>query len=336
MRAASWVAILSVCSLSANGQALLRSIEDVDSNYVMAFGRKNDVRAHFTSQQYVLQYGSTREGTTEPGLFGNTTALLGGGLTYKFIDLDLAFSLPNSRILSTGVQNLTQFRLSGTYSARKFTVRGFWLQSTGMVAADASGQFISGPSIDVLNIGLPFTWYFNYRKYSFRAPVFQNELQLRKAGSFLLRLEPFFRRLGVGTRIVPPGQDTPAKYGEQTGLQYVHAPGITFQPGYGYTLTGKDGKWFIAPMIFAGGGVAFNDYRGNAGTKTKVTIEWKGSAALSAGFNGPRWYASLRSSYEVNYFLLDPSYFLTRDLKLVFTVGYRFNALETFLPESLF
>jgi hypothetical protein len=336
MRAASWVVILSVYSLSANGQAMIRSIKGVDSTYVMVFSRKNDFRMHYTSQRYTLQYGSTREGSTEPGLYSNVTELLGGGLTYKFIDLDLAFSLPSSKIISTGIQNLTQFRLSGTYSSRRWTVRGYWLQSTGLVAADASGQFISGPSIEVLNIGLPFTWYFNYRKYSFRAPTFQNELQLRSAGSVLFRVEPFFRRLGIGNTIVPPGQDTPTKYGEQTGLKYVHAPGVTFQPGYGYTLTGKGGRWFIAPMLFAGAGFAVNDYQGSGSTKTKVSVEWKGSAALSGGYNGTQWYASLRSSYEVNYFLLDPSYFLTRDLKLVFTVGYRFNAFEKFLPEGLF
>jgi hypothetical protein len=123
-----WMVVLFVCSLSANGQSMLRSIKDTDSAYVMAFSRKNDVRVHFTSQRYTLQYGSTREGSTEPGLFSNVTELLGGGLTYKFIDIDLAFSLPNSHVISTGVQNLSQFRLSGTYSARRWTVRGYWLQ----------------------------------------------------------------------------------------------------------------------------------------------------------------------------------------------------------------
>ena len=336
MKVLVWILVMGICSMTSNGQSMVRSIEGIDSGYVMAFARKNDIRMHFTSQRYLLQYGSTKEGNTESGLFSNVTELLGGGLTYKFIDLDLAFSLPNSRVISTGVQNLSQFRLSGTYSARRWTVRGYWLQSTGLVAADASGQFISGPSVDVLNIGLPFTWYFNFRKYSFRAPAFKNELQRRSAGSLLLRLEPFFRRLGVGTPLVPPGEDSPSKYGEQAGLKYVHAPGFVLQPGYGYTWVGNDGRWFIAPMAFTGLGLAINDYKGNGGGKTKLNVEWKGSATLSAGYNGPRWYASLRSSYEVNYFLLDPSYFLTTDLKLVFTVGYRFNAFEKFLPETLF
>ena len=79
--------------LVANGQTL-RAIDDTASTYVMGFGRKNDVRVHFTPQRYILRYGSTREGSTEPGLFTNVTSLLGGGFTYKFLDLDLAFSLP--------------------------------------------------------------------------------------------------------------------------------------------------------------------------------------------------------------------------------------------------
>lgn len=313
-----------------------RVLEGTDSLYVVGFQRRNDVRMHYTSQQYILAYG-TRQKKSGSGQFSNVSEFLGGGFTYKFLDLDLAFSLPNSRIIQTGVQNLSQFRLSGSFSSRRWSIRGYWLQSTGLVASDASGQFISGPSVDVLNLGLPITYYFNHSRYSFRAAAFQSERQLRSAGSMLLRIEPFFRRLGVGsTTIVPPGQDVPSQYGEQAGLKYAYAPGVTVQPGYGYNWTTGDGKWFVSPMVFAGGGVAVNVFKGNSGEKSNVNIEWKGSALLNIGYNGPRWYASVRSTFEYDYFSLDPSYFYTTDLKLGFTVGYRFNYFEKFLPESLF
>lgn len=320
-------------TLSRNG---LRALEDTDSLYVVGFQRRNDVRIHYTPQQYVLSYGS-KHAKSGSGQFSNVVELVGGGFTYKFLDLDLSFSLPQSKILQTGVQNLSQFRLSGSFSSRKWSVRGYWLQSTGLVASDASGQFISGPSIDVLNIGIPITYYFNYRKYSFRMAAYQSETQRRSAGSFLVRMEPFFRRLGVGNSpIVPPGQDTPTRYGEQANLKYAYAPGVTLQPGYGYNWVGADGKWFVSPMVFAGGGVAVNVFKGNGLEKKNINLEWKGSAVLNVGYNGPRWYISARGAFEVDYFVLDPSYFLTTDLKLGFMVGYRFNHFEKFLPESLF
>lgn len=324
----------------AAGQTLaqkgLRALDDTDSLYVVGFQRRNDIRAHYTGQRYVLSYGS-KHAKSGGGQFSNVVELLGGGFTYKFLDLDLSFSLPQSKILQTGLQNLSQFRLSGSFSSRKWSVRGYWLQSTGLVASDASGQFISGPSVDVLNIGLPITYYFNYKKYSFKMAAYQNELQRRSAGSFLVRVEPFFRRMGVGnSSIVPPGKDTPAMYGEQAGLKYAYAPGITVQPGYGYNWVTSDGKWFLSEMIFAGGGAAINVFKGNNGEKSNVNMELKGSAVINIGYNGPRWYVSARSTFEVDYFVLDPSYFYTTDLKLGFTLGYRFNYFEKLLPESLF
>ena len=315
---------------------LITPVKGTDSLFVGGFRRNNDVRIHYTSQRYLLEYGSKRQSSSGSGLFSNVSEFLGGGFTYKFLDLDLAFSLPQTRVLTTGVQNLSQFRLSGSYSSRRWTIRGYWLQSTGLVAADAEGNFISGPTVDLLNLGLPFTYYFNHQRYSFRAAAFQSEVQRRSAGSLLLRIEPFYRRLGVGTTLVPPGQDVPAKYGEQAGLKYAYAPGVTVQPGYGFNWTSANSKWFISPMVFMGGGVAVNVYKGTSGEKTNVNPEWRGSAVLNMGYNGVRWYAAFRSSYEYGYFLLDPAFFRTTDLKLGLTVGYRFAYFEKFLPESLF
>jgi hypothetical protein len=313
-----------------------RPLEDADSTYVVGFGRKSDVRIHFTSQRYLLEYGSQQQPGTAAGRFTNVSEFLGGGFTYKFLDLDFSFSLPQTRVLESGIQNLSQFRLSGSYSSRRWTVRGYWLQSTGLVAADANGQFVSGPSVDMLSLGVPFTYIFNYGRYSFRAATFQSESQRRPAGSMLLRIEPFYRRLGVGTYLVPSAFDTPAVYGEQAGLEYVYAPGVTIQPGYGYNWTTADGKWFVSPMVFVGGGIAVNVYKASAGEKSSVNPEWKGSAMLNLGYNGHRWYAVARSSWEYSYFFLDPSFFRTSDLKLGLTVGYRFTYFENFLPESFF
>lgn len=172
------------------------------------------------------------------------------------------------------------------------------------------GRIYLRPSLDMLSLGVPFTYYFNHERYSFRAAAFQSELQRRSAGSFLARIEPFYRRLGVATPIVPAGLDVPAIYGEQAGLSYAYAPGVVVMPGYGYNLSAGDGRWFVSTMIFAGGGVAVNVFKGNAGERTSVNAEWRGSAMVNVGYNSTRIYAAFRSTYDLNYFLLDPSYFL--------------------------
>ena len=225
----------------------LRTLDGADSLFVRGFPQKNDFRVAYLSQRYLLEYGSKRgEAPNGGGVFTNTSDLLGMGLTYKFIDVDVAFSLPQSKVLQTGLQNLQQFRLSGSFSSRRWTIRGYWLQSTGLVAADPAGQFISTPSVDMLSLGIPFTYYFNHRRYSYRSAAFQSEVQLRSAGSVLMRIEPFYRRLGVGSSLVPASLDVAATYGEQVGLQYVYAPGVVVMPGYGHNFTAADGRWFFS------------------------------------------------------------------------------------------
>lgn len=305
---------------------------DIDSLYITRFKLANDFRTTFTTQRYQMEFG-TKQGKQVSGLFNNVSEWLGFGLTYKFIDFDLAFSLPKTRVLDAGLQNLEQFRLTGSFSGRRYTVRGYWLESSGMVVADAGGAFISLPTVQVRNIGIEYTHYFNFRRYSFRAATFQNEQQRRRAGSLMVRVEPFFRKVGIGDPVVPPAQDLAAVYGEQAGLRYAQAPVLLVLPGYGRTWTWGNGQWFVSPMLFLGGGIAFNAFRGNAGEKHAVNVEWKGSAMLNAGYNGTRFYVSLRSYYIVDYFLLDPSYFMMTDLRLGITAGYRFRNLERLIPE---
>lgn len=327
----------AVCQTSPGPIGSLVKPDAADSLFIQSFVRKNDFRVTYSSQRYTLEYGSKREAApTGGGMFSNVSDLLGFGLTYKFIDFDLAFSIPMTTILANDVQNLSQFRLSGSYSGRKWTIRGYWLESTGLVASDASGQFKSSPSLNLVNLGVQYTYYFNNLKYSFKAAAFQSELQRKSVGSFLMRIEPFYRRLGVGTQLVPSALDVAATYGEQAGLQYAYAPGLLILPGYGFNWTTSNGKLFISPLAFFGTGIAVNVYQGSAGERTSVNSEWKGVAMLSLGYNAPRAYVSLRSSFEMGYFMLDPSYFLTEDLKIGITAGYRFNAVEKFIPESLF
>ena len=109
------------------------------------------------------------------------------------------------------------------------------------------------------------TYIFNYRKFSYRAAVNQNELQRKTAGSFLLRFEPFYRTLGTATRLVPASLDLLGIFGNQEGLEYVKAPGMLVMPGYGATIKSVDQKFYVSPFIFAGPGIAFNFYKGGLG-----------------------------------------------------------------------
>lgn len=306
-----------------------------DTLYIAGFNRLNDFRLHYGSIGSSLRYGSNNQTGTNNTFtyFNNVNDILGIGLTYKIIDFDIAYSLPDTKLQVDGLQNLKQFRLSGTYYGRRLTIGGYWTDSQGLIISDAGEAFQSSPDVHVIRLGVRITYNFNYARYSFKGAHFQNELQKKSSGGFLARIEPYYRKIGIGVTLVPASLDQPATYGEQTGLRYVSSPGISFFPGYGYTLAIKKGKFFVSPIVLLGGGVAVSAYKGNVEEHVIVNTEWAGIAEINAGYNGNRIYIAFRSYYEVRHFNLNPTYFTSSDIKAGITAGYRFGDLEKSIPR---
>ncbi len=316
----------------------LKSLAGVDSLYMMKFARPNIARVFYGTQATALEYGSRHEDNPyfNPSVYSNVNDFVGFGLTYKIIDVDVSFSLPATRMVAQDLQNLSQFRLGLGFTSRKYVVRAFVSDAKGMVAADPEGRFQSTPDIHSYRYGAMFTYIFNHNRYSYRASMFQDERQRRSAGSFLLRVEPFYRGLGIGQTLVPAALDKPEVYGDQQGLQYLKAPGVLLMPGYGAVVTMDKGRFFVAPMVFVGPGVAFNFYKGSKGDFAYTTWEVGGQAVLNAGYNGPLMFANLSFNGEFNYAPVNPTYFLTTNLRMSITVGYRFTNLEKFIPTKIF
>jgi len=315
------------------------AIPDVKEDYIHAFRRSNDVRIFYGGEGASLAYGSKNKDSNElnSAVYNNANDLLGFGVSYKIIDGDVAFSLPTTRLMEDDRENLSQFRLSIGYTSRLYSVRGFLVDYHGMVAEDVAREFKSEADVRLFRMGAQFTYFFNGAKYSFRAANFQSEVQRKTAGSFLVRLEPAYRKIETASRFVPPLRDVPAVYGEQTGLHVVNAYGLIAMPGYGVNVVGgPKRKYFFSPYVFAGPGFAINTYDGDFGTTTSLNWEWAATAVISTGYNGDRFYATLRGSGDLYYIPLEPSYFTSLYLKVGITVGYRFRPLEKTIPSSLF
>ena len=312
------------------------TILEVDSNYVRNYSKLNDIRLIYGTQGSSLVYGSKNETnpTIPTSLFSNVNDFIGIGLTYKILDADLVFSLPKTRLLEEDRENLDQFRFSLSYTGRKFAIRGLISDTKGMISVDPMDRFQSNSDVHQYRISAQLTYIFNHQKYSYRAAMFQSELQRKTAGSLLLRLEPFYRGLGAGSGLVPTTLDKAATYGDLVGLEYLKAPGFLAMPGYGITITPFGERFFISPMIFGGPGLAFNFYEGDLGEYTYTNIEWAAMAALNMGYNGDRTYLNLNVTGDINYTPLQPAYFTSSNLKVSLTFGYRFIDLEKLIPRS--
>lgn len=308
---------------------------DADSTYIGIFRLRNDVRLIYGAQSGSLTYGSKRTSDSPfSGNFNNANDVVGFGLTYKIIDFDATFSTGKSTIFSAQNESLKQFRISGSYTMRKFYFRAFYSDSKGMISTAEGDTYVSQPDVHMLRLGVQAMYIFNSGRYSLRSAYFQNESQRKTAGSFLVRAEPFYRSLGTESRFVPEQHDLPQTYGKQAGLHYLQAPGLLIMPGYGINVVARGGSIFFSPFVLVGAGMALNIYKSDSGRQTSFNTEFAASAGVNTGYNGENFYAKVRFTYDANYMPIDPAFFSMRDLNLVLVVGYRFKNFERFIPTS--
>ncbi|MEJ1238438.1 DUF4421 family protein [Chryseolinea sp. T2] len=308
-----------------------RAVTDADSVYIRTFLKKNDIRIFYGGQGNRLVLGSLRDGSPDltRNIYHNTNDFIGVGISYKWLDGDAYFSLPGTTYLKEERSNLDQFRLAGSYTRRRISFRGYISDSKGVIISGNQDEYQSPPSIHEFLAGLQATYIFNESKYSYRAALYQNERQMTTAGSFLIRGEIFYRSLGAnGQPLIPEAYDVETRFGPQTGLEYLRAPGLIIMPGYGMNFVFNSSRLFISPILLAGAGAAFNTYKTDTNKGTHVNMEYDAYFLLNVGYNGRLWYGRIQSSYGIGYSKIQPTYLTSANLMFTLLAGYRFYDLS--------
>jgi hypothetical protein len=305
----------------------LEVLQNTDSSFVRKFKLKNDVRFFYGLQGNNLSIGSMREERTNlnSDIYRNTNDYIGAGLSYGWIDGDVSFSLPGTTYLKQERANLKQLKMAFGYSRRKIVFRLYLVENKGMVVSSSGNDFETAPTLHERRLALQVIYIVDSKKYSYRASRYQSEYQLKTAGSILLKLEPFYRKLGTeeGT-VIPEAYDVSSRFGEHTGLQYLKAPGLLFMPGYGINIVVPGTRYFISPIIYAGAGFAYNIYGAKNGAGNFTNAEYAANFHLNAGYNGPSSYVTLMVASSVGYAAINPAYFTSANITFMITYGIRF------------
>jgi len=333
----SILVLIFLISLDANAQTNLVVLDDADSSYIRKHYLLNDFRLFYGAQGNSIILGSTRDSNPDldGDVYANTNDYIGAGITYKWIDGDMSYSLAGTTYLHEERSNLSQLKLGASYSQRKVIFRGYYQDSKGVVITGSNNQFETTPSVHERKIGLQITYLLNARRYSYRAALYQSEFQVKSAGSLMVRVEPFYRKLGGQSgSMIPVVWDTSERFGDQAGLEYVFAPGVMVLPGYGFNYVISDTHLFISPMVFAGMGVAFNTYNGKNGKSNYTNLEYAANFNLNAGYNGSRYYSKIQFSWSAGYAPLNPTYLTSSNVMLSLWVGVRFSDVENLIPRN--
>ena len=166
-----------------------------------------------------------------------------------------------------------------------------------------------------LNLG------FNFNKsFSMNAAFSQGERQKKTAGSFLLGFSERYQRIDADSSFVPHGQGP--YYPNLNKLKYGNFVTTLISAGIGYQFVVK--KFHFTPVIMAGSGFQFQDYRQTSGRRFRINIPTYASAKAQIGYNGDHFYTNLIYQTEFNSIPIKESRIRLFHNWLEFGMGVRF------------
>ena len=253
------------------GGSCFSQSDSLSNPYVQKFPDKLSVQLFTlnTSNQFTLDYD--QEGITVE-VVPNSKTTLGVAVQYDFISFSLGFA---PKFFTDNKDNKDSKMTS--FSLNLFP--GKWMQHFDFyyqkgIAFKADGfEDVYMPNLKTLKIGGSTTYVFN-KNYSFRALAFQNERQVKSAGSFAPLISYYYTELN--------GENQEGLGGK---TYFVNA---AVSPAYHY-------NWVVAKNFLISGGLSlgagisyFND-EGETGTEFLT----QSSLTIALGYNSDTFYGGL-------------------------------------------
>ncbi|GAB3323119.1 hypothetical protein GCM10027299_19060 [Larkinella ripae] len=275
-------------------EAQNRVRREVDTAYVRTFPRQLTGRTYL-SQKYTSFFLSTPLPST-PSLHyrPNSSLDLGVGATFKALTLNLAYGLSflDNRALKGRTNDID---LQTHVYMRKWVLdgfgqfyRGYYLTPRGTAAPDLD-QFYLRPDLRIRLVGGSVRRVFNFRRFSFRAALVQNEWQRRSAGTWLIGFQLYYGIVRGDSALVPGvlRADFPTETVQRMRLVKL-GPGA----GYAYTYVFRE-HWFATGSLTANLNATFSKESFGTGNLTYGNVRPDLLFRVVAGYNSNRWCVTL-------------------------------------------
>jgi hypothetical protein len=286
-----------------------------DSAYYRSYVRKVTGRV-FLSRKY------TSLSIAEPGgtlkYRPNTPPNIGIGVTYRVLTLNVAAGLgfftpsDNGKTHSLDLQSHLYFRKVSVDLFGQF-YHGYYLPNSAF--SGKPDLDYTRPDLHVSFVGASAYYVFNYRRFSYRASLVEDEWQTHSAGSPLLGFEVYYGALGADSALAP------SLIAADSSGRFIHAahffktgPGV----GYAYTLVWNRHYFLTGGATLAGAlgytreygvgqydrfgftpNVAYRAAVGYNGSLWNVNVSWVNSQAFFTGANAASAYQVKTGLYRL-------------------------------------
>jgi len=259
----------------------------------------------------------------------NGSTNIGLGFNYKWMGLGIAFGMPfiNNDDSIYGKTKRFDFQLNlygRTMGADIYFQRykGFYISNPKMLVSWNKKEYPILEDMQIIALGASVYYFFNHKKFSYRAAFVRNEIQKKGQGSIILGVY-----YGLNSAFDKTGfLSANLKDSLNTLFDIYSFNSNNFGISFGYTFTFVIAKqFFINLSLVPGiGGVKTNITTSNNVYKLGTHLAVRYIARFALGYENKNFYMGLTaystgSSYEYSYIKIEPS---TGNVKLFF--GKRF------------
>jgi hypothetical protein len=236
---------------------------------------------------------------------------LGAGVTLRGFSVNFSTRLPFHNDKEDQYGKTRQLDIQVHRYRGKFAFDFYFQQYSGYHLRDSSDvTMVTGPTdypyfpqMHNTTIGATGLYVFNGKRFSLRAPIDQQDWQVRSAGSWLLGGSVFTHLIGnKDNTIIPPYMKQPEFLGG-SNVKKIDNYGVTVNGGYGYNFVFKR-HWFTGVLGDIGAGVGYSEISDHAGSAHKVGLQLNADARFAFGYNSTRWFGGFYIIYRADRYQL--------------------------------
>jgi uncharacterized protein DUF4421 len=265
---------------------------------------------------------------------------LGLGFTYKIISFNFEFYIPGLG------QDNDRFGITHSFDVQtyiyihKFVVDfysqfydGYYLANGNQALAGNQPSVVKRPDITTKDISLLCQYVFNDEHFSFNGPFYQNEIQLKSAGSFQLGGGIYHNDGHADSSFIPSLLKKPDFFHGYNfnGFSFT---GIGPNSGYAYTLVIH--RHFFATSS-ASAGIGIGDAVVSGGIKdSRIGMEYMFNGKFAAGYTNDKYFIGvtyLRLVTEINC-VAARTWQQESTGNFRFTIAKRFHLRKNIIPKS--
>ncbi|CAN5385635.1 hypothetical protein BH10BAC2_BH10BAC2_49400 [soil metagenome] len=224
----------------------------------------------------------------------NSSAFAGISLNYKRLNIYLETAMPNTHKVDRSNSDVRSTALFVHHFQKKWGVTGFVSWNKGLLMfMPSQGMYGDRNDLRMITAGTHIYNIFNGEKFSYSAANSMTKQQTKSKGSLLLMTTPMYRKLYSSESIIPDSVRPVHLNGTSAPSKSLQFFSLQCKPGYTYNFIFKEGRYFIAPAVYAGAGIDYHTFKAAEELYGGINFNTGYRVKFVTGINCEKFYLTL-------------------------------------------